>query len=294
MQPGERIPLIRRLAERLAAEKDWAEIDFVLDQFGAPTEYSWQGTMYEYVRHCLRGCPDLLLLSIEQYTMGQVSPAEEPWEEGCFRLFISHLATQNLVAHDLKSHLSFYGIDAFLAHEDIKPGKHWQRVIEAALHSCDALVALLHDGFRDSLWCDQEVGIALGRGVPVVPINYDLNPYGFFGSLQALNARGQLMKPLASSLMNLLLEDKRTAERLAEGIVSRLENARSYEEANRLSAVLNTDAPLISRDQAKRLRQAEKRNDQLQGAFDFDDNLSSIEAKIAVADPLLAPDEEPF
>jgi hypothetical protein len=34
------------------------------------------------------------------------------------------------------------------------------------LHSCDALVGILHEGFRESPWCDQEVGIVLGREKP--------------------------------------------------------------------------------------------------------------------------------
>jgi hypothetical protein len=45
------------------------------------------------------------------------------------------------------------------------------------------------------------------------------------------------------------------------------------------------------------LREAEKTNGELQGAFDFDSHLSSIEAKLAVTDPVPAVvnhEEEPF
>lgn len=74
-------------------------------------------------------------------------------------------------------------------------------------------------------------------------------------------------------------------------------NAGSFDQTNRLSALLATEAPLLSQEQANRLREAEKENGQLQGAFDFDSNLSAIEAKILASrpSPAIEPSaEEPF
>jgi hypothetical protein len=298
MKPGERIAIIRRIATRLGAEDDWAEIDLVLEQFGFATEWRWEGDVKSYVLHCIKNAPDSQLVALDQYLMGHSRPDDEPWDDARFRLFITHLAKHKSTAHSLKSHLRFYGIDGFVAHDDIKPGKEWQLVIESALHSCDALVGLLHDGFRESDWCDQEVGFALGRGVPVVPIHFDLYPYGFFGSVQAIISAGtQEVKALARKLTLILLHDKRTADRLTEAIVEQLVNAGSFDQANRLSALLATEAPLLSQEQANRLREAEKENGQLQGAFDFDSNLSAIEAKILASrpSPAIEPSaEEPF
>jgi nucleoside 2-deoxyribosyltransferase len=296
VQPGERVEVIKRISTRLGAEDEWSEIDLVLEQFGFETEYRWEGDVKSYVIHCVKRDADEKLRALDQFLMGHSRPDEEPWEDGRFRLFITHLAKHKVKAHALKSNLRFYGIDAFVAHDDIRPGKEWQLVIESALHSCDALVAMLHEGFRESDWCDQEVGFALGRGVPVVPIHFDLYPYGFFGSVQALiNAADETAKVLARRLTVILLQDKRTSDKLTEAVVEQLSAAGSFDQANRLSEILADEAPLLSRAQAERLRTAEKGNPQLSAAFDFDKNLSSIEAKIAVADPLPRTyDDEPF
>lgn len=72
-------------------------------------------------------------------------------------------------------------MSSFVAYTDIKPTKEWQGEIENALHSMDALAAILMPGFKDSDWTDQEVGVAIGRGVPIIPIMRGLTPYGFIG-----------------------------------------------------------------------------------------------------------------
>ncbi|MYF45467.1 MAG: toll/interleukin-1 receptor domain-containing protein [Rhodobacteraceae bacterium] len=298
MLPGQRIDIIKRVATRLVAESDWTIIDLVLEQFGFTTLNSWNGDQFSYVVHILKGGDESRLAGIDQYLMGHSRPGDEPWENEGFRLFLTHVDSQKQAAHSLKSCLRYFGIDAFVAHADIQPGKEWQIAIESALHSCDALAGLLHQGFRESDWCDQEVGIALGRGVPVVPIHFDLHPYGFFGTVQALNnAATQLPKTLARNLVLVLLDDKRTSEKLTQAIVDQLSNATSYDQANTLSRILAEKTPLLSREQVEQLRNAEKENSQLQGAYDFERNLSSIEAKIEATRGLYGNydyDEEPF
>ena len=51
----------------------------------------------------------------------------------------------------------------------------------------DALVALLTENFHDSNWTDQEVGVAIGRDVPVITIRMGTDPYGLMGKWQALS-----------------------------------------------------------------------------------------------------------
>ncbi|WP_419554496.1 toll/interleukin-1 receptor domain-containing protein [Candidatus Poriferisodalis sp.] len=291
MQPGQRVDVIRRVATRLGSEDDWTIIDLVLEQFGFPIRWEWNGTKDAYVIDCLKQGDDDNLSAIDQYLMGHPRPSDEPWEGEGFRLFLTHLAKRKQIAHTLKSHLRYFGVDAFVAHDDIQAGKEWQVVIESALRSCDALAGLLHDGFRKSDWCDQEVGIALGRGIPVVPIQYDLLPYGFFGSVQAVNNAVDLQpKDLARGLVLILLKDKRTAGRLTEAIVNGLIDATSFKQANQLSQILDEEASLVSRDQVERLRNAEKENRQLQEAFSFDRHISAIETRIDATHGL---DEEP-
>lgn len=169
------------------------------------------------------------------------------------------------------------------------------RVISAALQSCDGLVALLHDGFKESDWCDQEVGVALGRKVPVIPIKVDSNPYGLLGSLQALTwASDGAPSRLAGHLVDFLLEDKRTRDRMVEAIVQRLENARSYDEANRTAAKLLKIEARLSDDQIIRLRAAREDNRQVGEAWHATSALDKLIPEPAPARQIYGPDEAPF
>lgn len=116
-------------------------------------------------------------------------PTVEPsfWHQGYLRLFISHINEHRPYAGTLQEKLSEYGISGFVAHKDIEPAKEWQDKILLALSTADTLVALLHEGFHASKWTDQEIGVAMGRSIPVVSVSLGEVPYGFIGRHQALN-----------------------------------------------------------------------------------------------------------
>jgi len=109
------------------------------------------------------------------------------WGRSGYRLFLSHKTEVKKNAAELKACLAPFGVSCFVAHEDIHPTKEWQREIENALISMDAFVALMTDKFHDSLWTDQEVGFAVGRGVPIIALKLGRDPYGFIGKFQALS-----------------------------------------------------------------------------------------------------------
>ena len=109
------------------------------------------------------------------------------WGKGPARAFISHVSVHRELAHGLKQNLSRLGIASFVAHDDIDPMTEWEYEIEKALFSMDVLLALLSADFRDSKWTDQEVGVAVGRGVRVVAFRLGADPYGFIGKYQAFS-----------------------------------------------------------------------------------------------------------
>lgn len=102
------------------------------------------------------------------------TPSEEDtdriWAKASFRLFLSHVSTHKSEVSKLKEELLSYRISGFIAHEDIEPTKEWLTEIELALNSAHALAALVTPDFCQSNWTDQEVGIALGKGLLVIPI----------------------------------------------------------------------------------------------------------------------------
>jgi hypothetical protein len=76
----------------------------------------------------------------------------------------SHVHTNRHFVGQVKRRLAErHGMDAFVAHDDIDPSKHWREVIKTGLSTCDMFVVFLDPGFHESQWCDQEVGWALAR-----------------------------------------------------------------------------------------------------------------------------------
>lgn len=158
----------------------------------------------------------------------------ELWTPGCLRLFISHKAKYKKQASELKDALDYYGVSSFVAHEDIEPTKEWQNEIEKALFSMGAIVALLTDDFNSSEWTDQEIGVAICRRVPVIPIRLGMDPYGFIGKYQALIGHNKDASSLAKEVCELFWTKSSLKERLIESLVTRFEGSESFKYTNDL------------------------------------------------------------
>lgn len=118
-------------------------------------------------------------------------PLEAPpfWLPDTVKLFISHRDSKKKTAHALASALAPYGISCFVAHDTIEPDEDWQKEIEKALQTMDAMLALICDGFFDSAWTNQEIGFAIARNVPVISMKIGAkDPFGFIRNRQAISA----------------------------------------------------------------------------------------------------------
>lgn len=140
------------------------------------------------------------------------------WREGYLRAFISHLSSNRDRMSALKVSLSNWGVSAFIAHEDIKATREWREEVEAGLETMDVLVAVVEPGFKDSDWCAQEVGYALGRKVDIVPLRAGLDPFGFFGKYQGIQVKGKLPDRVASEVVWALLNKPQLRTRLLQCI----------------------------------------------------------------------------
>jgi hypothetical protein len=96
----------------------------------------------------------------------------------------------------------------------------------------DALAAILMPGFKQSNWTDQEVGVAVGRGVLVVPIIRGLNPYGFISKYQGMQASGKTVAQVADELFTIIVKSPRTRSRMLSALVET--TLRSLTEADAL------------------------------------------------------------
>lgn len=183
------------------------------------------------------------------------------WDNGCFRVFLSHKAEVKKETAALKDKLKLYGISCFVAHEDIHPTKEWQNEIENALHTMDSFVALLTEGFHDSLWTDQEVGFAFGRGVPIISVKLGKDPYGFIGKFQALSCTWET----ASTEISKILIKK---EPMLNAYIKAVQNCQGYDNGNNLSELL----PFIdslSDNQIEKLISAFNKNSQVRDSYGF-------------------------
>ena len=151
------------------------------------------------------------------------------WGEATFRMFLSHVSTHKKQVADLKRALGQFGVHCFVAHEDIEPSSEWQKEIELGLSSMHALAALLTTDFHQSNWTDQEVGWAMGRGVPVIPVRLGVNPYGLMGKIQANEGNLDYTSLTAKGIVEVLLKNDHTHARMRSALVEAFKRANTWE-----------------------------------------------------------------
>ena len=222
LTPSERVRIISEIADRLC-DDSWPTIDMTLRQFNLPTTDVWQGNnTHAYVLKMVEdGCDDALLELglLLGYELDLSLPADAIrsfWEDGKFRLFISHLWEHRSFAGDIEAELWNFGISSFIAQKHIEPTQDWQDEIEAALATCDAMLVLLHPDFHSSKWTDQEIGYGMGRQLLIVSVDLGNTPYGFIGRSQAITGIGGNPTRLALRLSEILRQHPQTQRRMAE------------------------------------------------------------------------------
>lgn len=220
--------LLERVGAELQQRYTYVDIDAFFAALGISTdnpESSWGGTNSKrvYAKSILARVSEADLLRVaaelDLVPHGASAPIAPPanWKDTkAFRLFISHISKDKLIATRLKECLVPYEIAGFVAHEDIHPTLAWQDEIERALQTMDALIAVHTRGFSASIWTQQEIGYALGRGTKVISFKMGEDPTGFIGKHQALPRRNRTAEQIAEEIDKLLEADARTKERLEE------------------------------------------------------------------------------
>jgi hypothetical protein len=281
LTPSQRVTLVKQISDRLADE-EWPLIDLTLKEFGLPTTDTWSGTKEAYLIEHVAGASDAVLMQVAAHAGYEIQGLEQPpafeppfWTKGQLRLFVSHLAAHRAFAGELQEALAKYGISAFVAHNDIEPTAEWQTQIETALGTCDALVALLHPNFHESRWTDQEIGYAMGRGVPVFSVRFGQDPYGFIGRFQAFNGNGKTADQLAHELFLVYLTHKQTERAVASALVGLFEKSNSFAMAKRLIGQLET-LQYWETGFSGRIAAAVEANGQIEGSWGVPDRVTAL------------------
>ncbi len=237
MTPSERITCIRGIASALGDE-EWGLIDLTLKQFGLPWTNLWQGSDKKvYVVDMIGEADDDNLLALGKHlgVESELAQLAAPafWQPQEPRVFISHVSAFKKEAVAFKASMRMFGISGFVAHEDIEPSKEWQDEIEVALSTMDALLALLTPGFNESNWTDQEVGVAIGRRVPVIAVRLGLDPYGLIGKYQAVQGAGRKISDICDDILTIYLQKPGIGTRITDALVRQLAGSGSWAEAKR-------------------------------------------------------------
>jgi hypothetical protein len=190
------------------------------------------------------------------------------WGHQHVRVFLSHKATVKVETAQLKRSFLRCGIAAFVAHEDIEPTQEWQKEIERALFSMDALVALLSPDFHDSNWTDQEVGVAMGRGVPLIAVRLGLDPYGLMGKAQGLGGcRWSDTDSIAPNVFRILQKRLPDKSRLFECALAAYAESESFADSAWKVEHLLSGFQKLSATQMEKLLEAYQTNSQNRNSF---------------------------
>jgi hypothetical protein len=153
------------------------------------------------------------------------------------RFFISYSHNDKAIAGQLKNNLEYFGFEAFLAHEDIKPTEEWQVRILEELDDCEMFLPLLTDKFKQSEWTGQETGIAHGKNKLIIPLKINIDPFGFMGKWQALPLNISDIKITCQEIINIVVL-KGDKSKLIYSLIRGFSNSHNFAEANEKAPLL--------------------------------------------------------
>jgi TIR domain len=178
--------------------------------------------------------------------------------------FISYSNVDCLYGQQTKVVLAKFGIDAFLAHEDLQVSEEWRERILQELRRCEIFIPLLSANFRASEWAPQETGFIMSRPeVAVMPLSIDgTTPFGFISVFQSRRIPNEgvtqefLRDPLA----------RKAPRQVLPRLISQLANSVSFRDAEANMAPLVPFFACMTASEAQSLAEATVRNDQIWSA----------------------------
>ncbi len=195
-------------------------------------------------------------------------PESTVWKPGYVRLFISHRDTHKVHAAQFAKELERYGVSSFVSHDCIEALTDWPDEIRSALFSMDALLVFLTDDFQASWWTDQEVGVAIGRQVPVIPLKLQSkNPYGMLMSIQAMKGNLAEIQKIAGPVFERLATDFSDFDRLRKGAIEAFANSTSFNDSIFAMSNLLPRVSKLDPADVQRIVSAFAENSQLHGCI---------------------------
>jgi hypothetical protein len=283
LKVSEKLSLIDRIGRELQKRMSYGEIDTFLGAFGVNCKNinPSVNSKWVYVKELLADADENLILTIaddleiEHDFINAITKVSSAWSPGQFRLFLSHISSFKVQTVRLQQSLKKYSISSFVAHVDIEPNKEWQLEIEAALQTMDALAALLMPGFKESNWCDQEVGVAVGRNVLIIPIRKGLDPYGFIGKYQGIQALNKNVGEVAEDIFNVILKSSKTRSKIISSLANNISQSTNIEDAIEKTLIMSSIVD-ISKDVIESMRLSVVQNKILINSNSFVEEINKL------------------
>lgn len=200
---------------------------------------------------------------------------ERVWSKDGFRLFISHVSKHKKRVGELKDALAAYGVQGFVAHEDIQPTQDWQSEIETALNTMHGMAAIVTPEFKDSEWTDQEVGYALGRGIKLIAVKAGCLPHGLLARQQAMAGDIDNIPLMARGIVTILVKDNATQSRMRDALAEALVSSSCWADSKLIVDQLETIGSITAAN-AESIRLALKENSQVSKAYGLPGRLQAL------------------
>ena len=201
--------------------------------------------------------------------------ARHIWGEGP-KIFVSHATSTSSLAVEVKASSADLGISAFVDHEDIKVAEHDQDVILKALSTMDVFLAILSSDFKESFFCNQELGFAIAerrrrrryseRPLIIMAVMCDdTDPYGFLRGEQA--AKFRQAADIPSKVLDVLFE--KDFDLWFKSFIRRIRYSPDYDNSNKKLAPELKKIEKLTVEQANELADAYNSSSQAYGAWSF-------------------------
>jgi hypothetical protein len=251
-----------------AKEFNIDEIHSYLKVIGFPTDSNYASySSDEYLSQSISDIDDLLRLKELEKAFNIDSKNEiRIWKDGYYRLFISHRSEFKKEVSDLKEALREFGIDAFVAHEDIQVSVQWRDALVQAMKSMHCLLAYITDNFSENDWCSQEVGFACISGARIIPLRVGTkNPSGFLSFYQASNSSSLSLEDKVQEIISKVLESD--YELFINSLLNCLDDEANYSKTKVILELLINNKIVLNKTHILRLIEISKTNDQVGGYF---------------------------
>ena len=184
-------------------------------------------------------------LTLADTQSGQSSRTQKAKGIEAIHVFLSHKHDDVTIADAIKQCLEKFGVLTFVAHRDIVPSAIWRKTILEHLQSkCNVFATILTNQFHNSLWTDQETGIAVQVGLPIIPIKVDTDPYGFVDDRQAVPLKsGEYLKMCLGLLVGLGTQHTIFGRTVRLCFAKGLQSSQTYDETGLIAEFLSRLEP---------------------------------------------------